>query len=78
MTIFHLNYVISKILYSNIFALNITTIKVKQLISNYFNKANLTQVDFTKVILDISWDEISFKEAYFENTIMPDGTVRNS
>lgn len=43
-----------------------------------FDKANLTQVDFTKVILDISWDEISFKETYFENTIMPDGTVRNS
>ena len=44
----------------------------------WFNEANLTQVDFTKIILDISWDEISFKEAYFENTIMPDGTVRNS
>ncbi|MGB3513228.1 MAG: pentapeptide repeat-containing protein, partial [Microcoleaceae cyanobacterium] len=26
----------------------------------WFNEANLTQVDFTKVILDISWDEISF------------------
>ena len=44
----------------------------------WFNEANLTQVDFTKVIFDIGWDEISFKEAYFENTIMPDGTVRNS
>ncbi|NEO54405.1 MAG: pentapeptide repeat-containing protein [Okeania sp. SIO3B5] len=44
----------------------------------WFNEANLTQVDFTKVILDIGWDEISFKEAYFENTIMPDGSIRNS
>ena len=55
---------------------NFTNAKIHRPI--YFNEANLTQVDFTKVILDISWDEISFKEAYFENTIMPDGTVRNS
>ncbi|GGA41940.1 pentapeptide repeat-containing protein [Okeania sp. KiyG1] len=44
----------------------------------WFNEANLTQVDFTKIILDISWDNIDFREAYFENTIMPDGTIRNS
>jgi uncharacterized protein YjbI with pentapeptide repeats len=55
---------------------NFSSAKIKGPV--WFNKANLTQVDLTKVILDISWDEISFKEAYFENTIMPDGTVRNS
>ena len=55
---------------------NFTNAKIEGYIN--FSKANLTQVDFTKVILDISWDEISFKEAYFENTIMPDGSIRNS
>ncbi|NES67804.1 MAG: pentapeptide repeat-containing protein [Okeania sp. SIO2D1] len=61
---------------ANLSAANFTNAKIHRPI--YFDQANLTQVDFTKVVLDISWDEISFKEAYFENTIMPDGTVRNS
>ena len=43
-----------------------------------FSKANLTRVNFAGVTLENGLDDIDFREAYFENTIMPDGTIRNS
>ena len=55
---------------------NFTNAKIEGYVN--FSKANLTQVDFTGASLEVSWDEINFKNTYFKDTIMPDGTVRNS
>ncbi|MGB3511857.1 MAG: pentapeptide repeat-containing protein [Microcoleaceae cyanobacterium] len=55
---------------------NFTNAKIESYIN--FSEANLTQVNFTGASVEVSWDEINFKNTYFKDTIMPDGTVRNS
>lgn len=55
---------------------NFTNAKIKGYVN--FSKANLTQVDFTGASVEVSWDEINFKNTYFKDTIMPDGIIRNS
>lgn len=55
---------------------NFTNARIHRRIS--FNEANLTQVNFTGLLLDVGWDKIDFTEAYFQDTIMPDGSVCSS
>ncbi|NEP47104.1 MAG: pentapeptide repeat-containing protein [Okeania sp. SIO2H7] len=43
-----------------------------------FSRANLTEVDFTKASIGDTWNEKNFKNCFFQNTIMPDGSIRSS